>query len=77
MSLLTCNTQEICIEEVHYKVLIQTEEQAMILSERFILKAEQIRQLRAAKHLSGDTCCRCWTTAGISHEDRNREYGQM
>lgn len=77
MSFLTCNTQEICIQEVHYKALIETEEWAMILSERFILKAEQIRLLRVAKHLSGDAYRRCWTTAGISHKDQGREYGQM
>lgn len=44
MSFLTCNSQEICVEEVHFKMLIETEEQAMILSETFLLKAEQIRQ---------------------------------
>lgn len=44
MSFLTCNSQEIFIEEVHIKMLMETEEQAMILSETFLLKAEQIRQ---------------------------------
>lgn len=44
MSFSTCNSQEICMEAVHFKMLIETEEQAMILSETFILKVEHIRQ---------------------------------